>query len=189
MQIHKLFILVGPSGVGKDAVLEGVIKKIPELKRFPSYTTRLPRNGKKNCREYYFVTKTKFKKLIKKKKLLEHEEVYPGLFYGTPSVEKLNKLLKGHSLIKPIDILGSQSIKKQLKEKAVIIFLKPPNLRELKSRITKRGGISEKEIKVRIARVDFEMKNRKTADYILVNDKFNKCVSDVIKIIKKELSK
>jgi guanylate kinase len=184
MSIQKLFILVGPSGVGKDAVLEGVIKKMPELRRFPSYTTRNPRKGEKNGREYFFVTEAKFKELIKEKKLLEYEEVHPGLLYGTPSIGKLKKLLEKRSLIKPIDILGSQSIKKQLKKKSVIIFLKPPNLKELKSRIIKRGGISEKEIKERLARFNFEIKNRHLADYTLVNDKFDKCVSDVIKIIK-----
>jgi guanylate kinase len=76
-----------------------------------------------------------------------------------------------------------------LKEKSIIIFLKPPNLKELKSRIKKRGGLSEKEMEERLSRLNFEIKNSRFADYFLVNDKLHKCVNDVLKIIKKELSK
>jgi guanylate kinase len=189
MAINKLFILVGPSGVGKDAVLEGVIKKIKGLKRFPSFTTRLPRKGEKNGREYFFVAEKEFRQLMKKGELLEHEEVHPGLFYGTPAVGKLKNLLKKHNLIKPIDILGSQSIKKVLPETTVIIFIKPPNARELKARIKKRGGLTAKEMEERLGRFDFEIKNAHLANYQVINDKLEKCVSDIVKIIKKELKK
>jgi guanylate kinase len=189
MRNNKLFILVGPSGVGKDAVLEEVVKKIKNIKRFPSFTTRPPRNGEKNGREYFFVTEKEFKKLVKEKKLLEYEQVHPGIFYGTPATEKLKSLLKRHCLIKPIDVLGAQSIKKELKEGVVIIFLMPPSLRELKSRIKKRGELSTKEIKERLGRLEFEMKNAYIADYQVVNDKLQKCVNEVIKIFRKEIKK
>ena len=120
MKLHKLFILVGPSGVGKDAVLKGVIKKMPALKRFPSYTTRPIRKREKEGREHFFVTDKKFRELINKKMLLEYEEVHPGLLYGTPSLGILKKLLSKHNLIKDVDVLGAQSLRKIFPENIII---------------------------------------------------------------------
>ena len=186
MKRHKLFILVGPSGVGKNTVMDGVIKKNLGLKMVPSFTTRAPRKGEKNGREYFFVSEKKFRRLIKEKKLLEHEEVHPGLFYGTP-LNKIAKLLQKNNLIKHIDVLGTQSLKKAFPENAVIIFIKPPSLRELKNRVLKRGELSKKEIRERLSRIPFEMKMIKMADYQVVNDKLEKCVNDVVKIVEKEI--
>jgi guanylate kinase len=188
MKNHKLFILVGPSGVGKNAVLKGVIEKISNLKIFPSYTTRQIRKGEKEGREHFFITDKKFKELIDKKMLLEHEEVHPGLFYGIPSIDKLEPLLEKYNLIRDVDVLGAQSLKKVLPEKLVIIFIKPPSLEELKNRILKRGELSPKQIEERLSRIPFEMKKIDLADYQVINDKLEKCVDDVVKIIKKEIS-
>jgi len=186
---HKLFILAGPSGVGKNAVLEGVIKKIPNIKIFPSYTTRKKRKGEKEGREHFFVTEKKFKELINKKFMLEHQEVHPGLLYGTPAAEKLELLLSKHNLIKDVDVLGAQSLKKAFPKNSIIIFIKPPSLKELKNRILKRGELSEKQIEQRLLRIPFEMKMIKIADYQVINDKLKKCVSDLAKIVKKEIIK
>ena len=187
MKRHKLFILVGPSGVGKNTIMEGVIKKNSSLKMVPSFTTRLARAGEKNGREYFFVTKTEFQKLIKNKRLLEHEEVHPGLFYGTP-LNKISQLLRKNDLIKHIDVLGAQSLKKSFPENAVIIFIKPPSLKELKNRILKRGELSKRDAKERLSRIPFEMKMIKFSDYQVTNDKLEKCVKEVMEIILSELS-
>jgi len=186
MKHHKLFILVGPSGVGKNAVLKGVLKKNTGVRIFPGYTTRPIRKGEKEGKEHFFVTEKKFKDLIKKKMLFEYEEVHPGLLYGTPSINKLKNLLNKNDIIKEIDVLGAKSLKKAFPENTVIIFLKPPSLRELKNRILKRGELTKKQIRERLSRIPFEMKMIKMADYQVVNDKLKKCVSDVVKIIKKE---
>jgi guanylate kinase len=185
MKNNKLFILAGPSGVGKDAVLKGVIKRTKNIKRFPSYTTRSPRKGEKEGKEHFFVTDKKFKSLIKKKMLLEYEEVHPGLFYGTPSGKKIKNLLCKSNLIKDIDVLGARSLKKAFPKETVIIFLKPPSLKELKNRILKRGELTKKQMKERLKRVPFEMKMINIADYQVINDHLWKCVSDVIGITKK----
>ncbi|MFH1401932.1 MAG: guanylate kinase [Parcubacteria group bacterium] len=188
MKLRKLFILVGPSGVGKNTVMEGVIKKNPELKMVPSFTTRLARAGEKNGREYFFITKKEFRKLIKNKQLLEYEQVYPGLFYGTPR-NKILELLQKNNLIKPIDVLGAQSLKKAFPQNAIIIFIKPPSLRGLKSRIKKRGELTKKQMQERLGRIPFEMKKIKMADYKVINDKLEKCVNDVTNIVRKEIKK
>ena len=189
MKNHKLFILVGPSGVGKDAVLKGVVRKILGIKRFPSYTTRLPRKGEKEGREHFFVTDKEFQRLIKEKMLLEYEEVHPGLLYGTPSGKKVETMLAEYNLIKDVDVLGAQSLKNIFLKDTVIIFIKPPSLQELKNRILKRGELSEKQIEERLARIPFEMKTIKMADYEVVNDQLEKCVDDVTKIILSEIKK
>jgi guanylate kinase len=107
MKHHKLFLLVGPSGVGKNTIMDGVIKKNLKLGIVPSFTTRAPRKGEKNGREYFFITETEFRNLIKNKKLLEYEEVHPGILYGTP-LHKISELLEKSNLIKHIDVLGAQ---------------------------------------------------------------------------------
>ncbi|MDD5145133.1 MAG: guanylate kinase [Candidatus Pacebacteria bacterium] len=184
---YELFLLVGPSGVGKDSVLRGVIKSLGEIKTFPSFTTRLPRMREKNGREYFFVTEKEFHKLIDREELLEWEEVHPGLLYGTP--RKVENLLKKSNLIKSIDILGAKTLKKIFKDKSVIVFIKPPNERELKNRIKKRGGLSDQQIKERFSRIDFEIKNAKISDYQVINDKLKECVREVKNIILKEILK
>ncbi|MFH1894645.1 MAG: guanylate kinase [Patescibacteria group bacterium] len=188
MKRHKLFILVGPSGVGKNTVMDGVLKKNLGLKMVPSFTTRAPRKREKNGREYFFITRNEFRKLIKNKLLLEHEQVHPGLFYGTP-LNKIGQLLQKNNLIKHIDVLGAKSLKKAFPRNAVIIFIKPPSQKELKNRILKRGELSKKEMEERLSRIPFEMKMIKMADYQVINDKLEKCVADVVKIVKSEMSK
>jgi guanylate kinase len=187
MKNHKLFLLVGPSGVGKNTVMDGVIKKNLRLGIVPSYTTRPPREGEKNGREYFFITEAEFRNLIKNKQLLEHEEVHPGILYGTP-LNKIGELLGKNNLIKHIDVLGVQSLKKSFPRNIVVIFIKPPSLEELKNRILKRGELSQKQIEERLARIPFEMEKIDLADYEVVNDKLDKCVDDVAKIIRKEIS-
>jgi guanylate kinase len=186
MKHHKLFLLVGPSGVGKNTVMDGVLKKNLNLGAVPSYTTRPPRQREKNGREYFFVSQNEFRDLIKNHQLLEYEEVHPGILYGTP-LHKIGELLKEKDLIKHIDVLGVQSLKKAFPANIVIIFLKPPSLEELKNRIKKRGELSEDQIKQRLSRIPFEMKTVDMADYRVVNDKLAKCVDDVVKIIKREI--
>lgn len=184
---NKLFILVGPSGVGKNTLLSGVIEKIPNLKLFPSYTTRPIRTGEKEGREHFFVTNEQFQKLIDKNLLLEHEEVHPGLFYGVPCLAKIKSLLEKNNLIKDIDVLGAQSLKKAFPENLVIIFVKPPSIEELKNRILKRGELTQEQINARLARIPFEMEKITMADYQVINDKLEDCVNDTIKIIQKEI--
>ena len=185
---HKIFALVGPSGVGKSVILKGVLKKIPELKIIPSYTTRPKRSAEKEGWEHFFVTIEEFKQLINGKKLLEYEQVHPGTFYGMPLAQTRERLQKDN-LIRDIDILGSQSLKKFFPEQVVIIFIKPPNLNELKARITKRGEHSGKEIKERLSRINFEMERAHLADYLVVNDKLPMCIKEVAEIIRKEIQK
>lgn len=185
---HKIFLLVGPSGAGKSAIIEGLINKIPGLKRLPSFTTRHKRRIEEEGREHLFVSIEKFKQLIKNEELLEYQEVYPGLFYGTPR-EITRQALQKNNLIKDIDVLGAQSLKKIFPGETVSIFVEPPNLTELKGRIKKRGHISAAEIKSRLKRVSLEMKNAHSADYRVINDKLPECTKEVIAIILSEISK
>ena len=186
--LNKLFILVGPSGVGKDAVMAGVMRKLPELRILVSYTTRLPRPREKEGFDYFFVSLEKFQELISNKQLLEYEEVHPGLYYGTP-LEQINNLLEKYNVIKVIDILGAQSLKKYFPRQTTIIFIKPPSLEELELRIKKRGGISEKEVEERLSRLSFEMAHANIADFQITNKILSECVSEVTQIIQSELKK
>ena len=181
---NKLYLIVGPTGVGKNSVINELLKKTKSLKILPSYTNRKIRENEKERREHFFVTKNEFDKLIKENKLAEYEEVHPGLFYGV-ALDKTLELLKKNNLIKDIDVLGAQSLKKIFKDNVVIIFIKPPSLKELKNRVKNRGGLSEKEIKERLARVDFEMKQQNKSNYQIVNDKLKDCVNQVFDVIQK----
>lgn len=185
---YKLFLLVGPSGSGKNTVMEGVTKNLPQIKRLPSFTTRPKREVEKEGREHFFISVEKFKQLIRNGEFLEYEEVYPDMYYGMSLGKTQKSLLKNH-IIKDIDILGARNIKKMLPKNTVLIFIKPPRLEELKERIRRRGNITKKEVESRLKRISMEMQKAHLADYQVVNDKLPKCIKDVIKIVKKELTK
>jgi guanylate kinase len=183
----KLFIISGPSGVGKDTVANALISNssISNLKKLPTYTTRKPRPGEKQGKQYYFVTKPEFKKLIAQGKILEWN-IYNNNYYGT-SRDDLEKALKnGQVVILAIDVHGALNIKKQYPD-CCLIFIKS-KLSDIKSRLIKRGQNTAEEIKERLKTAKNELKYEKFYDYSVENPEGNpeKAVKEVKKIIQKE---
>ena len=179
----KLFVISGASGVGKSTVLSKVMAARPDLSFSVSATTRAPRAGEVDGKDYYFVSKDTFLDMIEKKAFLECD-AHMDNYYGTPKAQLEEKLLSG-SVILDIEPNGAFNVRRE-KDDAVLIFIAPPSLEELESRLRGRGDTSEEQIKVRQARVAWEMEQSKQYDYVVVNDVVETCAEKILKIIARE---
>ena len=183
MKKGKLFVISGASGVGKSTVLNKVMAERTDLSFSVSATTRLPRPGEVDGREYYFVTHETFRDMIAKDAFVEYD-AHMDNYYGTPKAQLEEKLLLG-SVILDIEPNGAFNVRKQRPD-AVLIFVAPPSLDELESRLRGRGDTDEEQIRVRQARVAWEMEQSKAYDHIVINDRVEDCAGKILEIIARE---
>ena len=177
----KLIIITGPSGVGKGTVVKAILKKDINIWLSISATTRQPRNGEEDGKDYYFLTTKKFKEMINNEMFLEWAE-FAGNYYGTP-INKINEKIKhGNKVILEIEVEGACQVREKFPE-TIAIFLLPPNKQELEKRIRNRGTDNEESILQRLERADFEMSSSKDFDYVLKNYEIDKTADEILKII------
>lgn len=179
-----LFILSGPSGVGKGTVRERLFERSTELKYSISNTTREMRPGEVDGVDYFFKTKDEFKKLIEQNKLLEYAK-YVDNFYGTPKSYVEKTLAEGSDVFLEIEVQGAMQVKKNMPE-GVFIFLIPPSLDELKNRILHRGTESKSLVAHRMEKATKEIDMMEEYDFVVVNDDIEKAVSSIQAIITSE---
>lgn len=163
-----LFVISGPSGVGKNTVLTDVLKLKKDLFYSISATTRPPRGQEKDGVNYYFLTEEEFKKEIEKGGFLEWAKVY-DCFYGTPKKTVLDRLNKGKHVILDVDIQGAAQIRKNYPD-SILIFLYPPSLDELKLRLHRRNTEDPAAIQRRLKYLEKELSSLHLYDYVVVND-------------------
>ena len=182
-----IFVLSSPSGAGKTTL----VKKISKNKNFSisiSHTTRLPRPNEKNGKDYYFVSKNQFKKLIKKNEFLEHAKVFDN-YYGSSKKLVVQKLKKGKNIIFDIDWQGTRQIKnKKLKYKLKTFFILPPSKKELIKRLIKREKKNMKTVKKRMKEFKKDLSKWSEYDYVVINDNLNICYRNIMKLIKSKKS-
>ncbi|MHB8630067.1 MAG: guanylate kinase [Aggregatilineales bacterium] len=182
-----LVVLVGPAGVGKNTVMHRAIEAIPRLRQMPTATTRPPREGEQNGREHWFVSMEAFQHLITDNALVEHQEVYPGKFYGTPRQQIEAALLHDREwLIADIDITGAANLRAAFPRSAVLIFIEPPDLATLDARMHARGQETEEEIQIRLARAPHELEFAAQCDYRILNTNLERAADQVIDIVRNE---
>lgn len=181
-----LIVLSGPSGVGKDAVLNGMKEREHTLHYAVTATTRPRRKGEREGQEYYFVSEAEFRRMIENDELLEWAEVY-GNFYGVPKREVQQALQTGQDVMVKVDVQGAANIRKVAPE-AVLIFLAPPSLEELKERLRRRKTESSIDLELRIKAAQEEMKSLHIFDYIVINHRggLARAVSQIEAIITAE---
>lgn len=173
-----LFVVSGPSGVGKTTLIERFLKE-DSLSRFSiSYTTRKQRANELNGREYYFVDRETFERMIAEGHFLEWEKVH-GQLYGTPQKEVFDTLRQGIDLFLDIDVNGALRVKERF-ENACLIFVQPLSQEDLMRRLTMRG---EKEIALRMKRVSEEMEKKNLFQYSVINDKLDQAYGQFTTII------
>jgi len=177
----KLIIITGPSGVGKGTVVKNILKKDKDIWLSISATTRKPRDGEENGKDYYFLTTKKFKEMINNEMFLEWAE-FAGNYYGTPINIIKEKINNGYKVILEIEVEGACQVREKFSE-TTSIFLLPPDKKELEKRIRNRGTDSEKSILKRLKRADFEMTSLKDFDYVLKNYEIDKTAEEILKII------
>lgn len=179
-----LFILSGPSGVGKGTVRQRLFEQETHLKYSVSATTRQKRPGEKEGIDYFYKTKEAFEKMIQEKKLLEYAK-YVNNYYGTPREYVEEQLELGNDVFLEIEVQGALQVKKNFPE-GVFIFLFPPSLEELKNRIVSRGTESSELVINRLKEAKKEIDMMSEYDYVVVNDDIDLTVSKVKSIIVSE---
>ena len=182
MKKGKLIIISGPSGVGKGTIINELLKENKNLHYSISMTTRKKRENEIDNVNYYFVTPEEFKENIKNNKLIEYAEVYENLYYGTPKDKVEENLNNGKHVILEIDVEGMNNIKKY-DENAISIFIAPPSLEELESRLRNRKTETEEKINERIKKAEYELEQKKYYDYIIINDDLEKAIKETKNII------
>ncbi|MFA5056178.1 MAG: guanylate kinase [Dehalococcoidia bacterium] len=181
---HVLFVLSGPSGVGKDVVLMRIRKLARSMRFVVTTTTRAKREIESNGVHYDFVSRDKFEDMIEKKKLLEWAEVY-GNYYGVPRDRVERAFKEGHDVMVKVDVQGAMTIKKVMPH-AVLIFLAPPSMEELEDRLRKRNTESSADLSRRITTAQEEMALAETFNYIVVNNVIEDAVDEIMDIIAAE---
>ncbi|MDY6825693.1 MAG: guanylate kinase [Bacillota bacterium] len=176
-----LLIISGPSGVGKGTVCRRLLEIRKELKVSVSYTTRPPRHGEIDGREYNFIDRESFEAMINKDAFLEWAVVH-GYYYGTRRVAVEEALSHGEDLILEIDVQGATQVRVKMPE-SVSVFLAPPSMKVLEERIDGRGTEDEQRIKDRLATARREMKVYHRYDYVVVNETVEKAASLINSII------
>ena len=180
-----LIVLSGPSGVGKGTVRAAIFSKGEQKFVYSiSATTRKPRTGETDGVDYFFKTREEFEQMIQNKQLLEYAE-YVGNYYGTPLEYVENTLATGKDVFLEIDVQGAIQVRELMPE-GVFIFLTPPNLNELESRIVNRGTDSDEVIAKRMKTAREESELMKYYDYSVVNDTVDNAVQKIEAIIQTE---
>ena len=178
-----MFILSSPSGAGKTTL----VKKISKNRNYIvsiSHTTRPPRPSEKNGKDYFFISKNNFKKLIKKKEFLEHAKVFDN-YYGSSKKIIIKKLMQGKNIIFDIDWQGTRQIRnKKLNFDLTTIFILPPSKNELLKRLIKREKQNMKTVKKRMKEFKKDLSKWKEYDHVVINDNLKTCYNEIIEVIK-----
>ena len=187
MQKGKVFVISGPSGVGKGTIMKQLIKKNSNIKLSVSCTTRPPRDEDIEGVTYYFVTKDRFKELIDEDGFLEYA-TFCDNYYGTPEKAVDELLQKGYDVFLEIEVDGGMQVMKKRPD-CVSIFITPPSFEELENRLRGRGSEDEETINKRMARAEEEMEFEKYYKYSVLNDDVDRAADEIISILNKEKNK
>lgn len=178
MNEHGMLVVVsGFSGAGKGTLMKELLNRYENYALSISATTRAPRAGEVDGKEYFFVTEEHFNDMIEKEELIEYAQ-YVNHSYGTPREYVLNQMKMGKDVILEIEIQGALKVKERFPE-AILLFVMPPNAQELKRRLIGRGTESMEVINARLRRASEEAQGMEAYDYILINDEIDTCVEEM----------
>jgi len=178
-----MIVVSAPSGSGKTTLVKYLLNIFPDLKFSISATTRPSRGKEISGIDYHFLNKKSFINAIKDKSFIEYEEVYPGTYYGTLKSELEKIWSKNKIVIFDIDVVGGLNIKKQFSQNTLSIFIKPPNIETLESRLRNRQTDSLEKIKIRISKAKKELALSEKFDFTLVNDDLEIAKSKIEEIV------
>jgi guanylate kinase len=177
-----VFVISSPSGGGKTSLVKRLRRQLPGLALSVSVTTRAPRPGERDGRDYHFVSPEAFRRLQRAEALLEWARVHDAR-YGTPKQPVVDALARGRDVVLSIDVQGAQKVRRALGRRAVLIFLLPPSMEQLERRLTRRRTETSEAIRRRLRVAARELARAGTYDYTVVNDRLDDAVRDVRAII------
>jgi guanylate kinase len=185
--VGKVFVITGPSGVGKGTLIERLLEAIPELELSISATTREPRPGEVDGRDYHFLRPEEFRRRLESGDFLEHAS-YSGHYYGTLRNEVEARIARCHSVVLEIEVQGARQVRDALGEDAVLIFIAPPHEAVLRERLEGRGTDSAEAIEQRLRTAAGELGARSEFALEVVNDDLQNAASELERLVRSELS-
>jgi len=179
-----LFIVTAPSGAGKSSLIAALLRDDPRMRLSISHTTRAPRPGEMNGREYHFVDEATFLAMLGRGEFLESAEVH-GHRYGTSHAALARAIKDGHDLVLEIDWQGADQVRR-LHPDSISVFILPPSLEELERRLRARGQDAEAVIRRRLANAREELPHAPEFDYVIINKDFDVALADLLAIVRAE---
>jgi guanylate kinase len=177
----KFLVLSAPSGGGKTTIAKMLVKRHHKMSISISATTRKKRPQEENGKDYFFLSEKEFRENVDNDNFVEYEEVH-GDFYGTLKNRVTELVDQGKTVIFDIDVKGAITIKKKYPE-SILLFIKPPSMAELKSRLKKRKSETDEAINKRLGRIEYEYEQAKHFDHVIINDNLNHTIEQIEKLI------
>jgi guanylate kinase len=184
----KLIIFSAPSGAGKSTIVQHLVKQNLGLEFSISVTSRKPREGEEEGREYHFISSEEFRNKIKENAFIEWEEVYPEKYYGTLYSELERIWNRGKHAIFDIDVEGGMNLKKAYHDRACAIFIKPPSREELEKRLRFRGTDNETSLRLRLGKALNELEYASRFDHIIINDSLEEALAESENVVREFLA-
>lgn len=183
----KLFVVSGPSGVGKNTILSRVVASRENVRYSVSATSRAMRPGEIDGKSYYFVSREEFERMIGDDELLEFAE-YVGNYYGTPIAPILSSMQNGIDVVMDIDVVGALKIRQRV-ENAVLVFVASPSFADIRKRLLGRGDVAPDVMEQRLARAKWEYSQAGQYDYLIINDSVEHATQELLAIMTAEKCK
>ena len=182
MPTGRLFVITGPSGVGKGTLIRRLRERIPGLELSVSATTRPPRPGEQDGVDYHFASNEEFDRMAREGRLLEHA-TYSGHKYGTPRSEVEPLLAEGRSVVLEIEVQGARQVRRSMPE-AIQVFIAPPSPEALRERLQGRGTDRPEEIERRLAVAEEELAARREFGHVVVNDELDRATDELVELVR-----
>jgi guanylate kinase len=182
----RVFVITGPSGVGKGTLIRGLMERLPQLELSVSATTRAPRPGERDGVDYHFLSNEEFERRVRAGDFVEHAD-YAGRRYGTLRSELEQRVSGGAPVVLEIEVQGARQVRAAMPE-AIQVFLAPPSLAALRTRLIGRGTDGNEEVEHRLAVAERELAARDEFAHVVVNDRLEDALSELVAIVAGELA-
>jgi guanylate kinase len=178
----KVFVITGPSGVGKGTLIRGLLERVPELELSVSATTRAPRPGEEDGVDYHFLTPEQFEARVKAGDFVEHAN-YSGNRYGTLRSDLERRLASGAGVVLEIEVQGARQVRSAMPE-AVAVFIAPPSRAALRARLVGRGTDSAEQVDERLRTAERELEAQPEFAHVVVNDRLEQATDELVEIVR-----